>query len=103
MRDISAMFRFISKKSDGTVISFVFGTAHEAYKHCISYDETFWHRMLYPPVLELLNAGQALVLVSHDEKDANNPSQVFTANYIQALPEGHKTPFPELPMPPIKH
>lgn len=97
------MFRFISKKSDGTLISYVFGNAREAYQHCVAEDETFWHRMLYPPVLELLNKGEAFVLVSYDEKNNNNPSQVFTANYIQALPDGHKTPFPELPMPPLKH
>jgi|LauGreDrversion2_6_1035139.scaffolds.fasta_scaffold149613_2 hypothetical protein len=95
------MYRFISKKTDGTLISYVFSTLLEAYKHCKPEDESLWHRMLYNGVFDKFEHGEQLVLVSWDDPDESNP--VTTANYIQFLSEGFATPFPHLPEPNIHH
>ena len=95
------MYRFISKKNNGTLISYVFNTLLEAYTHCKAEDETLWHRMLYNAVYNTFKDGERLLLVSWDEASPNNP--VTTANYIQFLNEGFTTPFPQLPDPPIRH
>ena len=97
----STMYRFISKKTDGTLISYVFSTLLEAYKHCKPQDESLWHRMLYNGVFDKFEHGEQLVLVSWDDPDETNP--VTTANYIQFLSEGFTTPFPHLPEPNIHH
>lgn len=95
------MYRFISKKSNGTLISHVFSTLLEAYTHCKAEDESLWHRMLYHAVHTLFEDGETLLLVSWDDPDETNP--VTTANYIQFLNEGLTTPFPQLPEPNIHH
>ena len=95
------MYRFISKKNNGTLISYVFNTLLEAYTHCKAEDEALWHRMLYNAVYNTFKDGERLLLVSWDEASPNNP--VTTANYIQFLNEGMRTPFPQLPDPPNHH
>lgn len=96
------MFRFISKKSDGSLISFVFGNMHEAYKHCVPEEKATWHIMMYYAVKECFDKGEALVLVSYDDYEMDVAGSIYTANYIQHLTDGYKTTFPELPIPPVK-
>lgn len=93
------MFRYICKKSDGSLLSYVFNSDHEAYKHCVPEDSNHWHIKLFPIVQQQLNIGGSdAVLVSYDE-DHPTVNHVYTAHYIQLLTDGYTTPFPDLVMP----
>jgi len=90
------MYRYISKKSDGTLITYVFDTAREAYKHCVPEDKTDWHIMLLPEVLKRLEVKDLrAVLVSYDLIS----NVTTTTHYIQYLTDGSPTPLPHLEWP----
>jgi hypothetical protein len=91
------MFRFIEIKSNGNLLVEHVSTLQLAYRLCVPGDLSRWH-------VKMLNAlrnevvGELPILVSYD--DQRDPqSGLFTACYIQPVPRGPNTPYPQLALP----
>jgi hypothetical protein len=91
------MFRFIEIKSNGNLLVEHVSTLQLAYRLCVPGDLNRWHLKLLYAVRDELN-GDTPVLVSYD--DQRDPqTDLFTAYYIQPVPRGPNTPYPQLALP----